>query len=101
MNTLEFANELSQEEIDLTLGRWTDRFQEFVAMQTLYLGGHIDRIPDSLKSKYWDTLLATLEIIPSDLEIKVTAELYDHLKANAPTSMSRIVEERVSLLNVS
>ena len=101
MNTLEFANELSQEDIDVTLGRWTDRFQEFVAMQTLYLGRHIDRIPESLKSSYWDALQATLEIIPDDLEIRVTVELYEHLRANAPTHLSSVVEKKVSLLNIS
>ena len=101
MNALEFASELSQEDIDITLGRWTDRFQEFVAMQTLYLGRHIDRIPESLKSKYWDALEATLEIIPDDLEIRVTVELYDHLKASAPTRLSSVVEEKVSLLKIN
>ena len=101
MNTLEFARELSLEDIDTTLGRWTDRFQEFVATQTLYLGRYIDRIPESLQSKYWDALQSTLEIIPDDLEIKVTIELYDHLKANAPTHLSSFVEEKVSLLNIS
>lgn len=101
MNALEFASELSQEDIDITLGRWTDQFQEFVAMQTLYLGRHIDRIPESLKAKYWDTLQATLEIMPDDLEIRVTVELYDHLKANAPSHLSSVVEKKVSLLNIS
>lgn len=99
MDALVFAKKLTEGEVSPSLDRWAEHLQDFIAKQTLYLAREVDRLPESFRQDYWETLRVTLGTVPEGIRVEVTPELFERLKRLAPTAVADVIEQKVYTSN--
>lgn len=87
MRPYEFPSELEKALGTTRAGeieRWLRSFKELqreMDLKLLYLARYFEAIPESLKTKYLETLISVLESVPNNVKISTTAALNDRLNA--------------------